>query len=99
MRLHTILHMLIFYITVVIGIVSIWGYAIFHNISPKISLEHQACAKFHESTKVEIIWTVIPFIILVGMAIPATKALILMEDTRDSEITLKGNWVSVDVAI
>ena len=46
-------------------------------------------ASFHESTTVEIIWTVIPFVILVGMAIPATKTLIMMEDTRNSEITLK----------
>ena len=81
------LHMLIFYITVVIGIL-VFGAMLYSIIYHRKSLGHKP-ASFHESTKVEIIWTVIPFIILVGMAVPATKALILMEDTRDSEITLK----------
>ena len=81
------LHMLIFYITVVIGIL-VFGAMLYSIIYHRKSLGHKP-ATFHESTKVEIIWTVIPFIILVGMAVPATKALIMMEDTRDSEITLK----------
>ena len=81
------LHMLIFYITVVIGIL-VFSAMLYSIIYHRKSLGHEP-AKFHESTKVEIIWTVIPFIILVGMAIPATKALIMMEDTRDSEITVK----------
>ena len=81
------LHMLIFYITVVIGIL-VFGAMLYSIIYHRKSLGHKP-AKFHESTKVEIIWTVIPFIILVGMAVPATKALIMMEDKRDSEITLK----------
>ena len=81
------LHMLIFYITVVIGIV-VFGAMLYSIMYHRKSLGYKP-AKFHESTKVEIIWTVIPFIILVGMAVPATKALIMMEDTRDSEITLK----------
>ena len=81
------LHMLIFYITVVIGIL-VFSAMLYSIIYHRKSLGHEP-AKFHESTKVEIIWTVIPFIILVVMAIPATKALIMMEDTRDSEITVK----------
>jgi cytochrome c oxidase subunit II len=81
------LHMLIFYITVVIGIV-VFGAMLYSILYHRKSLGYKP-AKFHDSTKVEIIWTVIPFIILVGMAVPATKALIMMEDTRDSEITLK----------
>jgi cytochrome c oxidase subunit 2 len=60
-------------------------YSIFHHRKSKGAKP----ASFHESTTVEIIWTVIPFVILVGMAIPATKTLIMMEDTRNSEITLK----------
>ena len=81
------LHMLIFYITVVIGIVvfGVMFYSIFHHRKSKGAKP----ASFHESTTVEIIWTVIPFVILVGMAIPATKTLIMMEDTRNSESTLK----------
>ena len=75
------LHMLIFYITVVIGVIvfGVMFYSIFHHRKSKGAKP----ASFHESTTVEIIWTVIPFVILVGMAIPATKTLIMMEDTRD----------------
>ena len=81
------LHMLIFYITVVIGVIvfGVMFYSIFNHRKSKGAKP----ASFHESTTVEIIWTVIPFVILVGMAVPATKTLIMMEDTRDSEITLK----------
>ncbi|VAW77663.1 Cytochrome c oxidase polypeptide II, partial [hydrothermal vent metagenome] len=46
-------------------------------------------AQFHESTTVEIIWTIVPFLILVGMAIPATKALVMMEDTSNSDLSIK----------
>lgn len=46
-------------------------------------------ATFHESTTAEIAWTVVPFIILIAMAIPAAKTLIVMEQTEDAEITLK----------
>ncbi|MBE0347817.1 cytochrome c oxidase subunit II [Pseudoalteromonas peptidolytica F12-50-A1] len=46
-------------------------------------------AQFHESTKVEILWTTIPFLILIGMAIPATKTLIAMEDTSKADLTIK----------
>ena len=81
------LHMLIFYITVVIGVIvfGVMFYSIFNHRKSKGAKP----ASFHESTTVEIIWTVIPFVILVDMAVPATKTLIMMEDTRDSEITLK----------
>ncbi|MDH3693369.1 MAG: cytochrome c oxidase subunit II [Gammaproteobacteria bacterium] len=46
-------------------------------------------AKFHHSTKLEIMWTVIPTLILVALAIPSTKTLIAMEDTTQSDLTLK----------
>ena len=81
------LHMLILWITVVIGIV-VFGAMIYSIIYHRKSKGAQP-ANLYESTKIEIIWTVIPFLILVGMAIPATKTLILMEDTTDAEITLK----------
>ena len=81
------LHMLILWITVIIGIF-VFGVMIYSIIYHRKSRGAQP-ANFYESTKVEIIWTVIPFLILVGMAIPATKTLILMEDTTDAEITLK----------
>jgi cytochrome c oxidase subunit 2 len=43
----------------------------------------------HESTTVEIIWTVIPFIIVIGMALPATKVVVAQKDTTNSDITIK----------
>ena len=52
------------------------------------SLGAQA-AHFHHSTKAEILWTVVPCIILIGMAIPATTALVAMEDTSEADMTIK----------
>ena len=46
-------------------------------------------ANFHHSTTVEIIWTAIPFLILMGMAFPATKTVIAMKDTSNPDITVK----------
>ncbi len=46
-------------------------------------------AHFHENTTVEIIWTIVPVLILVGMAWPATRTIIAMKDTRSSDITIK----------
>jgi cytochrome c oxidase subunit 2 len=81
------LHMLIFWICVGIGlgVFSVMFYAIIFH---RKSLGHQA-AHFHESTAIELIWTIIPFLILVAMAVPATRVLIKMDDTRDSDLTIK----------
>ncbi|MCE9845060.1 cytochrome c oxidase subunit II [Vibrio diabolicus] len=81
------LHMLIFYICCVIALIvfGVMFYSIFRHRKSKGAV----AAHFHESTKVEIIWTVIPIIILVAMAIPATKTLVAMEDTSQSDITVK----------
>jgi cytochrome c oxidase subunit II len=46
-------------------------------------------ADFHESTKVEVIWTVIPFIIVIVMALPATKTVVAMKDTTNADLTIK----------
>jgi cytochrome c oxidase subunit II len=46
-------------------------------------------AHFHESTKVEILWTVVPFLIVIAMALPATKTVVAMKDTSNSDITIK----------
>jgi cytochrome c oxidase subunit 2 len=80
------LHMTIFYICCVIGVV-VFGamfWSMFHHRKSK----GVTPANFHESTKVEVIWTIIPFLILVGMAIPATSTLLEMEDTSDAELTV-----------
>ncbi|MDP1952543.1 MAG: cytochrome c oxidase subunit II, partial [Betaproteobacteria bacterium] len=52
------------------------------------SVGHKA-EQFHENTTVEIIWTVVPFVILIGMAWPATKTLIAFKDTSNPDITIK----------
>jgi cytochrome c oxidase subunit 2 len=51
-------------------------------------LGHKA-ASFHESTTVEIIWTVVPLIIVIAMALPATKTVVAMKDTTNADITIK----------
>ncbi|MGD8171968.1 cytochrome c oxidase subunit II [Vibrio sp. TRT 21S02] len=81
------LHMLIFYICCAIAFV-VFG-AMFYSIWRHRKSKGAVAAHFHESTKVEIIWTVIPIIILVAMAIPATKTLVAMEDASQSDLTVK----------
>uniref|UniRef100_UPI0030C739F4 cytochrome c oxidase subunit II n=1 Tax=Vibrio sp. 10N TaxID=3058938 RepID=UPI0030C739F4 len=81
------LHMLIFYICCAIA-AAVFG-VMFYSIFKHRKSKGAVAANFHESTKVEVIWTVIPVIILVLMAIPATKTLVAMEDTSQSEITIK----------
>ena len=49
---------------------------------------HKA-SNFHESTTVEIIWTIVPFVIVVLMALPATKAVVAMKDTTNADLTVK----------
>jgi cytochrome c oxidase subunit 2 len=60
-------------------------YSIFKH---RKSLGHKA-ASFHESTTVEIIWTVVPLIIVIAMALPATKTVVAMKDTTNADITIK----------
>ncbi|EWH08691.1 Cytochrome c oxidase subunit II [Catenovulum agarivorans DS-2] len=62
--------------------VMLWA-MIFHRKSRGVK-----AANFHESLKVEVAWTVIPFVILIGMAIPATKTLFEMEDASESDVTI-----------
>lgn len=81
------LHMLILWICVFIGI-GVFGtmfYSIYHH---RKSRGHKA-AQFHENTMVEIIWTIIPTMILIGMAIPATKAMMELDDVQESEMSIK----------
>lgn len=81
------LHMLIFYVCCAIGVV-VFGAMIYSIIAHRKSV-HPKPADFHESIKVEIAWTVVPFFILIAMAIPAAGTLIKMEDTSDADITIK----------
>lgn len=81
------LHMLIMLICVGIGVV-VFGAMFWSILMHRKSRGHKA-AKFHESTTIEIIWTAIPFLILVGMAIPSTATLIKMDDTKNADIAIK----------
>jgi len=81
------LHMTIFWICVVVGLivfsVMLWS-IIFHR-----KARGYKPSAFHESTWVEILWTSIPFLILVVMAIPATKTLINIYDADDADVDIK----------
>ena len=81
------LHMLILWVCVAIGVV-VFG-AMFYSMAVHRKSAGAEAAHFHHSTFAEIMWTIIPFLILIGMAIPATKALVMMEDTSESDMTLK----------
>ena len=81
------MHMIAFWLCVAIGVVVF--VAMFYSILMHRKSRGAEPATFHESTTVEAIWTVIPFIILVGLAVPATKTLIQMEDTSDFDLTVK----------
>ncbi len=81
------LHMTIFWVCVWIGVV-VFG-VMFYSVFAHRKSRHPKPADFHESTLVEIIWTVLPFIILVVMAIPAAGTFIRMEDSSGAEMTIK----------
>jgi cytochrome c oxidase subunit 2 len=81
------LHMLMMYVILVIFCL-VFGVMFYSIYAHRKSVGHKA-AQFHENTTVEIIWTVIPFLILVGMAWPATKTLIAFKDTSNPDITIK----------
>jgi cytochrome c oxidase subunit II len=81
------LHTLIFVICCVIFVV-VFGAMTYSIIKHRKSVGHKA-EQFHENVKVEIAWTVIPFLILIGMAYPATKTVIAMKDTSSPDLTIK----------
>ena len=81
------LHMLVFYIVCVIAAIVFIG--IFYSMWKFRKSAGAKPAHFHHNTTVEVIWTVIPFLILLGISIPATQTMIKMEDTTDYEMTVK----------
>ena len=81
--LHTLINL------VCLGIFVVVFGAMFYSIwKHRKAAGHQA-EHFHENTTVEVIWTIIPFFILVGMAYPATKAVLAMKDTSNPDMTIK----------
>jgi len=81
------LHTLVMIVITVIFI-GVFGFMFYAIIKHRKSAGHKA-AQFHESTTVELIWTVIPVFILIGMAWPATKALLTLRDTSSPDMTIK----------
>ena len=78
------LHMIILGICTIIG-VGVFGVMFYSIYAHRKSRGHEP-ATFHESTKVEIAWTVIPFFILIGMAVPATSTLLDIYDNDDADM-------------
>jgi cytochrome c oxidase subunit 2 len=68
--------------------VAVFGVMFYSVFKHRRSLGHKA-ATFHESTAVEIAWTVVPFLIVIGMALPATKTVVAMKDTSNADVTIK----------
>lgn len=81
------LHNLIMLVCLGIFVV-VFGAMFYSLLKHRKSLGHQA-AHFHENTTVEVIWTLIPFVILMGMAYPAAKVVIDMKDTSNPDMTIK----------
>jgi cytochrome c oxidase subunit 2 len=81
------LHLFIFWICVVIFI-AVFGVMFYSILKHRKSLGHKP-AQFHENTLVEIVWTVVPFLILLFMAFPATKTILAMKDTSAPDMTVK----------
>ena len=77
--------MLITCIVIFIAVFSVMFYSIWKH---RKSVGHKP-ANFHESVTVEIIWTIIPFLIVIGMALPATKVLVASKDTSNADLTIK----------
>ena len=81
------LHTVILVICVIIFVV-VFGAMFYALWKHRKSAGHKA-EQFHENTAVEILWTIIPFLILVGMAIPATKTILAMKDSSSPDISIK----------
>lgn len=81
------LHMVCMAVCAIIGVV-VFGVMIYSMIHHRKSKGYKA-ASFHDNPRLEVVWSIIPFLILVGLAVPATRVLIRMDDTKQSEITVK----------
>ncbi|MBQ5947967.1 cytochrome c oxidase subunit II [Massilia sp. ST3] len=77
--------MMIVCLVIFVGVFGVMFYSVFKH---RKSLGHKP-ATFHESTAVEIAWTIVPFLIVIGMALPATKTVVALKDTSNADITIK----------
>ena len=81
------LHWFVMIICLVI-FVAVFGVMFYSILKHRKSVGHKA-ANFHESTLVEIAWTIVPFLIVIAMVLPATKVLVAQKDTTGADITIK----------
>lgn len=81
--------MLVICTLIFVGVFGVMFYSIIKHRRSKGA----KAANFHESTTVEIIWTVVPFIIVILMALPATKTVVAMKDTSSADLTIKATGV------
>ena len=81
------LHMIAILICAIIGVIvfGVMFYSLFYH---RKSRGYKA-ASFHDNNRLEIIWSIIPFLILVGLAVPATQVLVHMDDSNQSDVTIK----------
>ena len=77
--------MLILCTVIFVAVFTVMFYSIWKH---RKSVGHKA-ANFHESVTVEIVWTIVPFIIVILMALPATKVVVAMKDTTNADLTIK----------
>src|SRR6478609_5135654 len=77
--------MMITCVVIFIAVFSVMFYSIWKH---RKSVGHKP-ANFHESVTVEVIWTIIPFVIVILMALPATKVLVASKDTANADLTIK----------
>lgn len=77
--------MMIVCLVIFVGVFGVMFYSVYKH---RKSQGHKA-ATFHESTSVEIAWTVVPFLIVIGMALPATKTVVALKDTSNADLTIK----------
>ena len=72
--------------------VAVFGVMFYSILKHRKSVGHKS-ANFHESTAVEIAWTIVPFIIVIAMALPATKVLVAQKDTTAADLTIKATGI------
>ncbi|WP_425462788.1 cytochrome c oxidase subunit II [Methylibium rhizosphaerae] len=77
--------MLIICSVIFVGVFGVMFYSILKHRKSKGAKP----ANFHESTTVEVVWTIVPFVIVILMALPATKAVVAMKDTTNADLTIK----------
>jgi cytochrome c oxidase subunit 2 len=89
-RIAAEIHALHWMMLIICGVIFVAVFGVmFYSIYAHRKSKGAVPASFHESTQVEILWTVIPFLIVIGMAVPATRTVVAMKDTTNADLTIK----------